>query len=74
MPLVITAPSTGWRLISANSLSVRRPGLLRMSRGVCSLPMSCSAAAVRTLATSAAGSPIAVAIRSAWRVTRCEWP
>ena len=55
-------------------MSVRRPGLLRIARGVWSLPMSCSAAAVRTRATSAAGRPIATAIRSACRVTRWEWP
>ena len=43
--------------MSSNSSSVSRPGLLRMLRGVCSLPTSCSAAAVRTLATSAGGEP-----------------
>ena len=49
----MSAPSPAWRRMISNSSSVRRPGLLRISRGVCSLPTSCSAAAVRILATSA---------------------
>ena len=54
------------------SSSVSFPALCRIVLGVLVLPTSWSAAAVRTRATSSAGSFMRLAIIHEWRATRRE--
>ena len=64
----ISAPSTTWRFMIVNSASVSLSGLLRMSSGVRTLPMSCISAASPNSRSSGPSMPSP----RAWPMVRME--
>ena len=64
----ISAPSTTWRFMIANSASVSLSGLFRISSGVRTLPMSCISAARPNSRSSGPSMPSP----RAWPIVRID--
>src|SRR5438132_916469 len=54
---MMRAPSAGCRFINARSVSEKRPGLVRISSGIFTFPISCSSPATPNARTSRAERP-----------------